>query len=66
MVCLAVSGVKPSHASFPDDPLTYILSPLAAETQPILINNRLPSMSNNNILLVIKCFFIISPPYHLF
>ncbi len=57
MVSLAVPGVKPLLVSNPDDPLTNITSPSAAETVPDKI------MAKNSVMSINKvCFVIFSPP----
>ena len=57
MVNLAVPGVKPSLVSSPDEPLTYIISPSAAETVPDKI------MAKSSVMSISKvCFRIFSPP----
>jgi hypothetical protein len=57
MLSLAVPGVKPLLVSSPDEPLTYIVSPSAAETVPDKI------MVKSSVMSIIKvCFGIFSPP----
>jgi hypothetical protein len=57
MLSLAVPGVKPSLVSCPDEPLTYIISPSAAETVPDKI------MAKKSVMIISKvCFRMFSPP----
>lgn len=62
MVNLAVSGVKPLLVSSPDEPLTYIISPSAAETVPDKIRAKSSAMNISRKF----CFFMFSPPFTFF
>ena len=62
MVNLAVSGVKPLLVSSPDEPLTYIISPSAAETVPDKIIDESSAMNISRKF----CFFMFSPPFTIF
>nr|WP_319374897.1 hypothetical protein [uncultured Methanobacterium sp.] len=62
MVNLAVFGVKPLLVSSPDEPLTYIISPSAAETVPDKIMAKSSAMNISRKF----CFFMFSPPFTIF
>jgi len=58
MLCFAVAQVKPLLVSFPPEPLTKIVSPLAAETSPTQETKTKVRLKSSNGTKIFVLFII--------